>query len=198
MQLTTLSLSAPDLWAPGVPDLRGWAVRDGDGNRAGRVHDLVVANGRVRYLDVDAGSLYHPKRVLLPVGLVELDAALRCVFVGAMSRREIFSLPDYDGDLGSIDFGFEREVCLRCPPNLGPTRLFGSTEAELWRVALAPRREEAAVAAHAEVEVSLPRNDERRPVDFPVLDRRSGRRRAGAAASTTTDSAPTARADAAR
>lgn len=41
--------------ADGDPDVRGWPVRTSDGQRAGKVDDLIVDTGamQVRYLDVE-------------------------------------------------------------------------------------------------------------------------------------------------
>ncbi|WP_310394521.1 PRC-barrel domain-containing protein [Hymenobacter sp.] len=87
--------------ADGHLDVRGWAVRGGDGQSLGTVHELIVELEalKVRYLDVeldagfrldDAGS-----HILLPIGAASLDAEDDNVFVPALNAESMRVYPLY-------------------------------------------------------------------------------------------------------
>ena len=70
--------------ADGNADVRGWEVRDNDGRRLGRVHDLIVSVSelRVRYLDIDAEDGGH---ALIPVEAAQIDGVHDDVVVNDVS-----------------------------------------------------------------------------------------------------------------
>ncbi len=88
--------------ADGNPDVRGWAVRGGDGQRLGVVHELIVELQalKVRYLDVELNALLRPSdsyetHILLPIGVAALDAEDDNVFVPALTAESVRKYPPY-------------------------------------------------------------------------------------------------------
>lgn len=87
--------------APNFPDPRGWNVVSPDGNKIGKVHDLIVDTGamRTRYLDVEldkkALRLNADREVLIPVGAALLDPNADNVMLEALSVTQIAALPAF-------------------------------------------------------------------------------------------------------
>jgi len=105
---------------PDVPDVRGWVVRDADDRRVGTVADVLLGeDGAPRYLDVRAGGLLDPKRLLLPIGVVTLDPDRRALAVRGMRNDDIRALPEYAGDPERIGDELEGRLRLGIPPTAG-------------------------------------------------------------------------------
>jgi uncharacterized protein (TIGR02271 family) len=93
--------------AEGNEDIRGWEVRGSDGDKIGKVKDLLVdpTQMRARYLDIELkGGLFGGgRRVLVPVGQARLadddDAVL--LQIGASQLQDY---PEYDGSTVSRDY----------------------------------------------------------------------------------------------
>jgi sporulation protein YlmC with PRC-barrel domain len=89
------------------PDLRGWNVFGADGERVGKVADLLVdpAAMKVAYLDVDLHEdLYNLKddrHVVVPAAAVDLRERGQDVWVRDLSATDIARLPAYHG--GVVD-----------------------------------------------------------------------------------------------
>jgi sporulation protein YlmC with PRC-barrel domain len=93
----------------GDPDPRGWDVKASDGQKLGKVEDLVIdtGTGRIRYLEVavdkdlkkDGGRDY----VLIPVGAGRLNADSDDVIVD-LSTTDIAGFPAYDRERFSRDY----------------------------------------------------------------------------------------------
>jgi len=87
--------------ADGSPDVRGWAVRGGDGKKFGDVHELIVEEDalKVRYLDVELDqTLQVDKRashILLPIGAAALDEDGDNVFVPSLTVETVLEYPPY-------------------------------------------------------------------------------------------------------
>lgn len=88
--------------ADGYQDVRGWSVVGHDGEKIGKVDDLLVdTNARqVRFLgvDLDRGLLSgrsHSGNVLIPIENVQLDRKDK-VHLTSIGRNEILSLPTYE------------------------------------------------------------------------------------------------------
>jgi hypothetical protein len=80
--------------AAGSPDVRGWHVVDMDHNAVGRVDGLLfdpVAK-LVRYAIVAVAE----RKVLLPIGQVDLDEGARKVVTHSHGREALMRLPAYD------------------------------------------------------------------------------------------------------
>ena len=87
--------------ADGSPDVRGWAVRGGDGQALGVVHELIVAPEvlKVRYLDIELDARFHinehERHILLPIGVAVVDAEGDNVFVTALDAEAVMRYPPY-------------------------------------------------------------------------------------------------------
>jgi hypothetical protein len=84
----------------GDPDPRGWDVRSADGQKLGKVHDLLVESGsaRVRYLEVavdkDVAKNGGREWALIPIGTARLDDDNDDVIVG-IPAAQLAGCPDY-------------------------------------------------------------------------------------------------------
>lgn len=92
----------------GEPDIRGWDVKTGTGQKIGAVEELILdaKEKKVRYMVVDLNNnelkLDH-KKVLIPIGLAELDRKEDDVLIPRVSPQQFDELPDYDRDRLSPD-----------------------------------------------------------------------------------------------
>ncbi|MDF1503654.1 PRC and DUF2382 domain-containing protein [Roseisolibacter sp. H3M3-2] len=92
-----------------LADVRGYEVRTrDDDDKVGRVDDLICSpDGSIRYLDVDLGGFFNTRHVALPIGAAQVDRANDVVWVMGMTKDQIKALPEYTGDAGLIDDGYE-------------------------------------------------------------------------------------------
>lgn len=85
------------------PDLRGWNVFGTDGERIGKVTDLLVdpAAMKVSFLDVDLFDdlfmLKDDRHILIPAEAVEVRERGQDVWVRDLTAREVVRLPAYTG-----------------------------------------------------------------------------------------------------
>jgi sporulation protein YlmC with PRC-barrel domain len=98
----------------GEPDIRGWDVKNSRGQKIGEVEDLVVdaQQKKVRYLvvDLDDNELdLDERKVLIPIGLAELDKKDDDVILPRVQSEQLRGLPSYDKD--HLDAAVERRVC---------------------------------------------------------------------------------------
>jgi uncharacterized protein (TIGR02271 family) len=137
MPLTTLSL-IPDLPLPsGAHDARGWAVHGADGERVGRVVDLLLDEEALRWLEVDVGGFFRPRSILLPADAVRVDRDARVVHAPTLGRPALDALPDYPGD--PDDVTPELEASIRRVLSGAPTSTsMPLAAADATRVAPAP------------------------------------------------------------
>ncbi|MGE5400590.1 MAG: PRC-barrel domain-containing protein [Ignavibacteriales bacterium] len=96
------------------PDVRGWDVYGGDGEKFGTVDELIVdpAALKVRYLDVivnykNGGDL-NDRHLLIPIGLAAVDAKDDKVIVKTIGMNNIKQYPVYDG--GMVTRIFENRI----------------------------------------------------------------------------------------
>jgi len=87
--------------AKGEPDIRGWLVKDRQGNNLGKVAELLIDSqvGKVRYLVLDLKNnnvQLESNRVLIPIGLAILDAADDVVKLPQVSVDQLRALPAYE------------------------------------------------------------------------------------------------------
>jgi hypothetical protein len=85
----------------GEPDIRGWDVKNIDGEKIGEVEELIVdaKEKKVRYMvvDLDDGKLkMKHRKVLVPIGLAELDSKHDDVLTPKLSPQQFAELPEYD------------------------------------------------------------------------------------------------------
>jgi len=93
--------------AEGNEDVRGWEVRAQNGDKIGKVKDLLVDPSamRARYLDVQlSGGLFGKgRRVLVPVGIARLADDDDVVLLSA-DANTLQDYPEYDGSAVSRDY----------------------------------------------------------------------------------------------
>jgi len=86
----------------GQPDIRGWDVRDNQGRKFGKVHELIfdIRANKVRYMIInvlDTKDLDLEKRtVMLPIGLAVLDGSDDDVILSTVTPFQLRALPRYD------------------------------------------------------------------------------------------------------
>ncbi len=101
--------------AEGVPDVRGWKVVDRNGDRIGRVDDLIVDPTAqvVRYIDVDLRDSASPDddkdyHLLIPVGTARLDDHDDCVHADSLTKDQLGTYPR--ATRGGINRSYENDV----------------------------------------------------------------------------------------
>src|SRR5215212_4753132 len=88
----------------GEPDIRGWDVKNAQGQKIGEVEELIVdaKMKKVRYmvvdLDDDELDLDDDRKVLIPIGLAELHKDDDDVILPNVQATQLTSLPEYDKD----------------------------------------------------------------------------------------------------
>ncbi|MFW6202032.1 MAG: PRC-barrel domain-containing protein [Gemmatimonadota bacterium] len=108
---------------PGEPDVRGWPVRTAEGEWTGTVRDLVVdpPERKVRYIVI--GDRRHERReVMLPVGFVRIEPAMRWVDTPVLTDADLDALPPAPGR--TITRADERRLLDRLEARLDGERLF--------------------------------------------------------------------------
>lgn len=108
----------------GEPDIRGWDVKDRDGNKVGEVDDLIfdVQARKVRYMVVDTNNNDYKidrKHILVPIGLAELHTSDDDVYLPGVSAEQVKGYPEYSNE----DITDEHETAVR---NLFPVNDPGS------------------------------------------------------------------------
>jgi uncharacterized protein (TIGR02271 family) len=88
----------------GQPDIRGWDVKDENGNLIGEIDELIfdVQSRKVRYMVVFLDEDYSgatARDVLVPIGLAELDRSDDDAILTGVNQQQITSLPTYDGEI---------------------------------------------------------------------------------------------------
>lgn len=80
-------------------------------DKVGSVHDVLVdeRDGRFRYLVVDTGFWVLGKKVLLPIGLAQIDYTQRRVNVNGLTKQQVEDLPEFTDNL-KIDQDYEENV----------------------------------------------------------------------------------------
>ena len=105
----------PEAALGALPDVRGFDVRTESGERVGRVGDVVLEQGGApRYLDVESGGFFNPKRVLLPVEFALPEPWRRLVVLRTISRQQFKNLPEWSGkpeDIGWLTENLIRRAC---------------------------------------------------------------------------------------
>ncbi|HEV8283613.1 MAG TPA: PRC-barrel domain-containing protein [Chitinophagaceae bacterium] len=92
----------------GEPDIRGWDVKNTNGQKIGEVEELIVdaQEKKVRYMVVDLDDnelkLDH-RKVLIPIGLAELDRKDDDVLIPRISPQQFTELPEYNRDHLTVD-----------------------------------------------------------------------------------------------
>lgn len=99
--------------AKGEPDIRGWKVVNAANQQVGKVKELLfdVQAQKIRYVivDVDGKPLnLLSRKVIVPVGLAELDEKENVVFLPDLTVGHLATLPEYNK--GKVTFETERAI----------------------------------------------------------------------------------------
>ena len=104
--------------AEGYPNIRGWDVVSRDGQKLGKVDDLVVSTSQMRvlYIDVDVdrslrsslqnavttteGAEVERGHALVPIGTADLDDANDRVMVSSLTGADLGAYPRYSREQG--------------------------------------------------------------------------------------------------
>lgn len=94
----------------GGDDIKGYEVYSDREEKVGGVHDaLVDNNGRFRYLVIDTGFWVFGKKILVPVGRVQMDYDRHRVYVTGMTKEQVENLPEYNDNM-TVDYDYEERV----------------------------------------------------------------------------------------
>lgn len=86
--------------ADGNPDVRGWEVLGSNGQRIGKVDELLIDTvaRKVRYLDVEVSdhllNTAEDRHILIPIGYARLEDGDQ-IFVDGLTPSSIASIPAY-------------------------------------------------------------------------------------------------------
>lgn len=98
--------------AEGQEDIKGWDVKDGQGNDLGDVDELLFDDQslKVRYLILDLDKNkdlgLKDRKVLIPIGMAQLDKKDDNVILSNISVEQIRTMPDYDKDNLNEDYEY--------------------------------------------------------------------------------------------
>ncbi len=87
--------------ADGDSDIRGWEVKTPDGNRIGKVEELIVdpAERRVRYLEVNVDrnvlGLDEDRHILVPIGAARIEDDGNNVLIERLPAQGLAGAPAY-------------------------------------------------------------------------------------------------------
>lgn len=81
-------------------------------DKVGSVEDGLFdsSTGQFRYLIVDTGVWIFGKKVLLPIGTARFDNTKQRVYVEGLTKDQVENLPEYDGNVSSVDYDYEERV----------------------------------------------------------------------------------------
>lgn len=98
--------------AEGQDNIKGWDVKDGQGNELGEVDELIFDDQslKVRYLVLDLDKNkdlgLKDRKVLIPIGMAQLDEKDDNVILRNISLEQIRTMPDYDKDNLNADYEY--------------------------------------------------------------------------------------------
>ncbi|HEY9668830.1 MAG TPA: DUF2382 domain-containing protein [Coleofasciculaceae cyanobacterium] len=94
----------------GGDDIKGYDVYTETEEKVGSIYDaLLDETGRFRYLVIDTGFWVFGKKVLVPVGRVQMDYDRHRVYVTGMTKEQAEALPKYDDSM-TVDYDYEERV----------------------------------------------------------------------------------------
>lgn len=97
MALVELNHYYPSIDQADEYDLTNFEVIARGDEKVGTVASILVNedNNRIHYLVVDTGLLWFGKKLLLPIGLVEIVYMDRRVYVESLTKEQVKALPEY-------------------------------------------------------------------------------------------------------
>jgi len=94
----------------GGDDIKGYDVYTERDDKVGGVYDaLLDETGRFRYLVLDTGFWVFGKKVLVPVGRVQMDYDRHRVYVTGLTKEQVESLPEYSDNM-TVDYDYEERI----------------------------------------------------------------------------------------
>jgi uncharacterized protein (TIGR02271 family) len=94
----------------GGDDIKGYDVYSQTEEKIGSVYDaLIDDSGSFRYFVIDTGFWVFGKKVIVPMGNVQLDYDRHRVYVTGMTKEEVERMPEYNDDM-TIDYDYEERV----------------------------------------------------------------------------------------
>lgn len=94
----------------GGDDIKGYDVYSQTEDKIGSVYDALIDNsGSFRYFVIDTGFWVFGKKVIVPMGNVQLDYDRHRVYVTGMTKEEVERMPEYNDDM-TIDYDYEERV----------------------------------------------------------------------------------------
>lgn len=94
----------------GGDDIKGYDVYSQTEEKIGSVYDALIDNsGSFRYFVIDTGFWVFGKKVIVPMGSVQLDYDRHRVYVTGMTKEEVERMPEYSDDM-TIDYDYEERV----------------------------------------------------------------------------------------
>lgn len=114
MPLVKLNDFYPDLQSvetDGRNDIKDFELCTQGDKKVGSVNNILVDDreGWIRYLVVDTGFWFFGKKVLLPMGLANINYTEQRVYVDDLSKDQVENLPNLD-DLERVDQDYEEQV----------------------------------------------------------------------------------------
>ncbi len=95
----------------GGDDIKGYDVYSTEGNeKIGSVYDaLIDDSGSFRYFVIDTGFWVFGKKVLVPMGQVQIDYDQHRIYVTGMTKQEVENMPEYNDNM-TVDYDYEERV----------------------------------------------------------------------------------------
>ena len=94
----------------GGDEIKGYDVYSQTEEKIGSVYDaLIDDSGSFRYFVIDTGFWVFGKKVIVPMGSVQLDYDRHRVYVTGMTKEEVERMPEYSDDM-TIDYDYEERV----------------------------------------------------------------------------------------
>ena len=121
----------------GAPDPRGWDVRTADGQKLGKVSDLLVdtRTSRVRYIEVevdkDAAKRGGRDWALIPIGAARLDDGRDDVVV-EFSTADVAGIPAYERQRLSRDYEASLRTYVRERRPVAAAPAMGDRDADFY------------------------------------------------------------------
>lgn len=94
----------------GGDDIKGYDVYTENEDKIGGIYDaLLDETGRFRYLVIDTGFWVFGKKVLVPVGRVQMDYDRKRVYVTGLTKQQVENMPEYNDNM-TVDYEYEERV----------------------------------------------------------------------------------------
>ncbi len=94
-----------------IDELKNFSVYAQGDDKVGSVSDILVdeQTGRLRYFVVDTGFWVFGKKVLLPIGLANVNYTENRIYANSLTKEQVENLPDFS-DLEKVDYDYEEQV----------------------------------------------------------------------------------------